>query len=189
MGGKLRSSSRTKNSVLNLTFGFSARLFLLLMRFVTRTIFINTLGKSYLGINGLFSNILMLLSTAELGISTAIALRLYKPLAEEDDERTRLLLKFYRQAHRVIGCIIIILGLLLIPALPVLIKDYGRLERLGINATLIFILFLTQSAVDHLFFAYRSVIISADQKAYIADTVGIVVAVLNNIVQIAVLVF
>ena len=54
------------------------------LRFISRIVFINTLPIEYLGINGLFSNILSVLSLVELGIGPAIIFSLYKPLALKD---------------------------------------------------------------------------------------------------------
>lgn len=185
----MKKESRTKNSLMNIVTGISSQILATILKFVTRTVFIHTLGKSYLGINGLFSNILTMLSLTELGLDTAINFKLYKPLAEHDEHRVRVLMKFYKQAYRVIGCIILVIGLALIPALRFLINDYDSLEALGINAVLIFILYLLQSASSYLFFAYRSAVIKAAQKTYLINKVEIVVSVLANIAQIFILYF
>jgi O-antigen/teichoic acid export membrane protein len=60
------------------------QLITLALSFVSRTVFIKTLGAEYLGLNGLFLNVLNALSLAEMGIGTAIAYALYKPIAEND---------------------------------------------------------------------------------------------------------
>jgi O-antigen/teichoic acid export membrane protein len=165
------------------------QLLVTVLKFVTRTVFIHTLGKSYLGINGLFSEILTMLSLTELGIDTAINFKLYKPLAEGDDKRVRVLMKFYKQAYRVIGVTILVLGLCLIPLLPHLIRDYDTLGALGIDAALIFVIYLMQSVSSYLFFAYRSAVMKANQKTYVLDIAEYAVNLATNIVQILVLVF
>ena len=65
------TSSRTRNTILNVATSIGGQLLVTVLKFVTRTVFIHTLGKSYLGINGLFSEILTMLSLSELGIDTA----------------------------------------------------------------------------------------------------------------------
>ena len=75
----------------------------LLMQFIVRTVFIATLGTSYLGISSLFSNILSMLSLAELGVGSAILFKLYKPIAEENHHRIALLMKFYKRIYQAIG--------------------------------------------------------------------------------------
>lgn len=184
----MNKNSRTKNSVINIITGFGGQLLSTILHFIVRTVFIYTLGKAYLGINGLFTNILSMLSLADLGVGSAIAFRLYKPLAENDEKRVRILVKFYKLAYKVIGVVIFLLGVLLIPLLPKLIKDYDTLEGLGINAILLYIIFLMQSVSSYLFLAYRSTVVTADQKKYILDLVNYVVKITTCIIQIIILV-
>lgn len=186
---RCNNNSRTKNSILNISFGIVGRILSIALNFAVRTVFIYTLGKEYLGINGLFSSILTMLSLTELGFGTAINYKLYKPLAENDEKRVRMLMKFYKQAYRVVGLAILSLGICLIPTLPFLIKDYGSLQALGINATLIFLLHILRSTSSYLFFAYRSAVMRANQQQYILDLIGYVVTILTNITKIIVLVF
>lgn len=175
--------------MLNVATSIGGQLLMTILKFVTRTVFIYTLGKSYLGINGLFSEILTMLSLTELGLDTAINFQLYKPLAEGDDKRVRVLMKFYKQAYRLIGMAILLLGLCLIPLLPRLIRDYDSLEKLGINAVQIFLIYLMQSVSSYLFFAYRSAVMKANQKTYVLDVADYAVTLAANISQILVLVF
>jgi O-antigen/teichoic acid export membrane protein len=184
-----KNNSRTKNSVLNVATSIGGQLLLSILRFVTRTVFIQTLGKSYLGINGLFSDILSMLSLTELGMDTAINFQLYKPLAEHDDHRVRVLMKFYRQAYFAIGTVILILGICLIPLLPRLIRDYDSLAAMHINAVVIFVLYLLKSVSSYWFFAYRSAVMRANQKKYILDVVDYAVTIIANIAEILVLVW
>lgn len=181
--------SRTGNSILNLMSSLGGQLLITVCKFIVRTVFINTLGKSYLGINGYFSDVLNMLSLTELGFDTAINYKLYKPLAEHDTKRVRVLMKFYKVAYRVIGLVILVVGLLLIPLLPHIIKDYSRLADIGINAPLVFVLFLLQTVCSYMFFAYRTAVMKANQKKYVLDIADYAVTVVSNIVQILILVY
>ena len=183
----MAKNSRIKNSAINITTSFMGQILTTILNFVVRTVFIQTLGISYLGINGLFSNILTMLSLTELGLDTAINFKLYKPLADGDEKRVRVLMKFYKQAYRVIGTIIFFLGLCMIPILPVLIKDYDSLEVLGINAVLIFMLHVLRTVSSYLLFAYRSAVLKADQRKYVTDIAGFGITILTNIAKIIVL--
>lgn len=184
-----KKESRLRNSILNLSASLGGQLLITIMRFVVRTVFISTLGKEYLGINGYFADVIRMLSLTELGFDTAITFKLYKPLAEKDDQRVRVLLKFYKMAYRAVGCTIMGLGCLLIPLLPYLIKNYDKLAVIGINVPLVFILFLLQTVCSYLFFAYRSTIMKANQKRYILDIADYAITILTNTVQILVLIF
>lgn len=182
-------NSRTRNSLLNLLTSLGGHLLLTVMRFATRTVLIRTLGKMYLGINGYFSDIIYMLSLTELGFDTAINFKLYKPLAEHDEKRVRVLMNFYKMAYRGVGFAILLIGFCIIPLLPVLIKDYEVLPAMGVNAPLVFVLFLLQSASSYLFFAYRAAVMQANQKKYILDVADYAVTIFSNITQILILIF
>jgi O-antigen/teichoic acid export membrane protein len=184
----MNPKSRTRNSLINLTAALFNQGVTMIFKFISRTVFIYCLGKMYLGISGLFADILTMLSLTELGLDTAINFKLYKPLAEGDTEKTQIIMKFYKSAYRVVGLAVLLLGLLLIPFLPYLIKDYDTLAPLHINPELIFILYLINSVSTYLFFASRSAILKADQKDYITSITNTCVSVVSTIAQIVVLV-
>lgn len=75
---------RTGNSAKNVVTGIGGQIISLVAQFVCRTVFVYTLDKEYLGVNGLFSNILTLLSLTELGFGTALIYSMYKPIAENE---------------------------------------------------------------------------------------------------------
>ena len=65
-----KNYSRTKNSILNVFSSFGGQILLTLLRFITRTVFISTLGKTYLGVNGYFADIINGLPRKILGYKT-----------------------------------------------------------------------------------------------------------------------
>ena len=83
-------ASRRKNFYTNISVGMIQRGVTLVTSFVNRTVFIYTLGMAYLGVGGLFTDILTIFSLAELGIGSAITYHLYKPLAENNKEKIKL---------------------------------------------------------------------------------------------------
>lgn len=182
-----RQSSRVKNSLLNLCTGLGGQLFAMALNFISRTVFVVTLGKEYLGINGLFADILTMLSLTELGLDTAINFKLYKPLAEADQQRVRVLMKFYRDVYRVVGIVITVTGICLIPVLPLLIRNYDSLAKLNINAVVIFLIYLIQSASSYLFFASYAAIVKADQHEYLLNITRYAVQLFSFVAQILIL--
>lgn len=155
------------------------QLFVDLMVFVNRTVFIYTLPSEYLGIDGLFSNILALLSLSELGIGSVIILNMYEPFAKADQQRLTALLSFYRNAYRMIAAVIAAAGLLLTPFLPYLIKDQPDIPHL----TLIYLLFLLNSAVSYLYI-YKQSLFIADQRMYVSFLLQCGVKFLGIVLQI-----
>ncbi|MCD7859227.1 MAG: hypothetical protein LUH51_03525 [Firmicutes bacterium] len=180
--------SRTVNSIFNVVTGIGGQLLTIILHFVSRTVFIYALGKEYLGISSLFTNILSMLSLAELGVGSAMVFKLYEPLALDDRKRVVVLMKFYKHAYTAVAIVIAILGLCLIPFLPYLISDYESLAALNINGVLIFLLYLLNTVASYLFFAYKSAIVKADQKEYILNIVSLVFILIQNILQITVLI-
>ena len=181
---KTKNNSRTTNTLLNFTSSIGGQFITILMHFITRTVFIATLGKSYLGINGLFSNILMVLSLAEFGVGSAILFKLYEPIAKDDHHRIAVLMRFYKSAYRVIGIAVTAVGLCLVPFLPMLINDYDRLTELHINVAFIFLLFLLRTVSSYLFFAYKSAIIEANQKEYLINLISYFFTIGASVLQI-----
>ena len=152
---------RTLNSIKNALGNFANSLVLNLLRFVSRIIFVKVLSDVYLGVNGLLSNVLGILALAELGIGTAINYSLYKPLADNDEEKCKSLMKFYKIAYRIIALVVLVLGLILLPFLPWFIKDTSGIENLNI----IYLIFLANMVIGYLF-SYKRTLITADQKNY-----------------------
>lgn len=181
--------TRSQNSFFNMVTGVGSALLLMLLSFATRTVFIRTLGANYLGLEGVFSNILTVLSLANLGFDTAIAYKLYKPIEEGDRHRIQLLMKLYRQVYFIVGTVIAVLGLCLIPFLPYLAKDYDRLAQLGLNGVFIFLLYLFNTVSSYWFFAYKNAFINATQKSYILTIAGYFISLLNSGSQMLVLIF
>lgn len=130
---------------------------------VSRKMIITILGIEYQGINGLFSNILSMLSIAELGIGTAIVYHMYRPLEKGDTFTIKALMHFYKKCYFIIGIVILSIGLLLMPFLKYLINDYS----LSHSLSFIYICFLLDSCCSYLF-SYKRSILMADQRNYIA---------------------
>ena len=174
------SNSRTKNSAINATVAMVSKIIYMVLSFICRTIFIKTLGTEYLGVNGLFTNILTILSFAELGIGSAIIFKLYKPIADENKERVKTLVHFYKRAYYIIGLFILIAGISVIPVLKFIVKDAPNIKE---NISGIYVLFLVNTAISY-FFTHKKSIITGHQKEYILNLITLVVTIIQNILQI-----
>ena len=170
-------NSRTKNSVLIMATSGVRQLLTLLLSFANRTVFIYVLGARYLGINGLFSNILAMLSLAELGIGSAISYYLYKPIALNDKEHIKSLMQFYKKCYRLVGLTILGFGCLIMPFLD---KMVNLNQPISENLYLIYFLFLLDSAFTYLFWAYKQAIMFANQQQYKIEKINIGFAILSS---------
>lgn len=179
------AESRGKNSIKNISFGITSKVLSLFLNFASRTIFIKLLGEECLGLNGLFTTILSLLSLAELGIGEAIAYYLYEPINSNNKERLRQLVQFYKLCYRIIGGAIFIIGLLLIPALPYLVNFE---TDTGYNLYLIYVLYLLNTSITYFLFSYPQTVLNANQKQYIVTIATIVFNVIMLVGDIVVLI-
>lgn len=175
--------SRTKSAIKNLSFALVGQVLGLIISFIARIIFIKFLNSEYLGLNGLFSNILSMLSLAELGVGTAITYSLYKPLAEKDNDKCAMLMQLYKKIYTFIGLLIFILGVLITPLLPYLIVDMPDIKEIY----LVYVLFVTNTSISY-FFSYKRNLIIADQHRYIATLYRYSFYCLYNVCQIVYLV-
>lgn len=177
------NNSRTKNVLINMWVGTFFQILSLIMGFISRTIFIKILSAEYLGINSLFTNILTILSFAELGIGNAIVFHLYKPLADNNETKLKKLLNFYKKIYFIIGLIILLCGLALIPFIPSLINEVPNIQE---NINFIYVIFLLDTVISY-FFTYRTSIITADQKNYIVIRTVYIFKIFQIIIQMIVL--
>ena len=152
---------RSLNSLRNISYGVGGQLLSNILSFVNRTVFIYTIGISYLGITGLFSNIFSLLSLAEWGVGSAISYSLYKPLAEHDIPKIQALMNLYAKSYRLIALIIAVAGLVTCPFIEYIIKDCPDIPYLKVY----YLLMLSSTVVSYLF-TYKRTIFICDQKAY-----------------------
>lgn len=171
--------SRTQNSILNILTGLGGYVINTVLGFACRIVFIRCLTAEYLGISGLFTNILTMLSLAELGIGNAIVFALYKPLATNDESKIASLMRFYAKAYRIIGIVVAIFGLCMIPFLGVVIKDPPHIKE---NLYIIYLIYLFNTSSSY-FFSYKSSLIMADQKNYIVTGINYIITILQSIIQ------
>ncbi len=173
--------SRTNNTIRNVQTGAIVQIINKLMAFIVRTVFIKVLNEEYLGVNGLFTNILTILCFAELGIGTAIIFNMYKPVAEHNHEKIKSLMQLYKKAYNTIGVTVFVLGLCVIPFMNYIIKDVPNIEE---NIILIYVLFLLNTSLSY-FFTYKKSIISAHQKQSIINNIDSVFFLFKSILEIA----
>ena len=93
------SDSRSIKAVRNIITANATKLLSFVLTFVSRTVFIRVFGAEMLGLNGLFANVLSILSLADLGFSTAMTYSYYKPIAENDKKKIAALNHFYKKVY------------------------------------------------------------------------------------------
>lgn len=173
---------RSKNSIKNIIFSLILSVVTMLVGFIAQKVFLNILGTEYLGVQGLFTNILSILGIVELGIGPAMIYKLYKPLANNNKEKIKSLMGFYKNCYIIIAVVVTLLGLAILPFLKYIVGE----TSIDININYIYILFLADTACSYLL-TYKRSILYADQKNYILDAVHIIYIISMNFIQMVML--
>lgn len=174
--------SRLENSFKNIFFSFGSSILSTLLGFISRTVFIYTLGTDYLGLAGLLGNVLGFLAISELGIATAIGFSLYKPLAEKDYKTVSSLMSIYRKAYSVIGTIVLFSGIVLFFFLDFFIP----VAEQPAGTDFAYFAFLINTVVSY-FLAYKTTLISSDNQAFRLVPINMSVNAVQTVLQIVVL--
>lgn len=177
------SESRTHNSMKNIIFSFGNQFLAIGLGFVSRTVFLQCLSVQYLGISGLFSDILQMLSLADLGFGTAMTYSMYKPLAEKDYTRLAGLTQLYKKIYRFIAVVITCVGASLIPLLQYIVKLDSNVPQLK----LYYVLYLINTIASYLV-VYKTAVLTADQKEYILTKYSSVFNILKTVCMIVFLI-
>ncbi len=176
--------NKTRNTSNTFIFGLISRLISILFPFVIRTIIIYELGSEYVGLTSLFTSVLTILNVSELGISSAIAFCLYKPIANNDKETINALLNLMKKVYKIIGLFILTVGIILTPFIENFINgDYPS----NMNIYVLFIIYLLNSAISYLGYAYKGALLEAYQKGALIHKVTAIIEIFKYITQIIVL--
>jgi len=153
--------ARTKNAFRNTAWGAIYRVIALIGPFVIKTIIIKKIGMAYSGLNTLFNSILTVLNLANLGFSSSLVYTMYDAVAKEDHEAISAMLNFFRKVYRIIGLVILGMGLCVMPFLPELVGEECPPDA---NLYVMFFLYLSATVLDYVLFGYVNAIFSAYQR-------------------------
>ena len=176
-------SNHLNYALKNVFWGYLGTFITSVLGFISRTVFIYSIGASYLGVNGLFTSVLGVLSLTELGIGFAMGYSLYQPVANNDIEKIKSLMKLYRTAYRIVAITVATLGLAILPLLPYIIKGGEGIKHLN----LYYIIFLFNT-VSSYFVSYKYSFLNAQQQGYIVTNITSVFNIITAAGQIAALV-
>lgn len=181
---RLINMKRTRIASRNIVWGILGKVVSIFLPFATRTAMIYTLGMDYVGLGSLFTSILHVLSFAELGIGGALVFSMYKPIAEGDDEKVSALLNLYRKTYRVIGVIVLLLGMAIMPFLDYLVaKDLPA----DVNLRVLFLIYLGNNLVGYFLYAYKFSLFTASQRVDVVSKIGMGVHLVSGLLQIVIL--
>ena len=154
----------------------------MLFNFITQALIVKVLGIEYSGVNGLFTNIITMLSVAELGLGTTIIYKLYEPVANEDIESIKSWMNFYKICYQIVAILVLSIGLAIIPLVPVIVGKTNIHE----NIIILYIISLMDTVISYIM-TYKRSLLYADQKNYVINLIHIGYTAFMNITQIAIL--
>ena len=172
-----------KKSILNVCVSVASKIATMILAILLTRVLIRTCGNGVNGLNALYVSIIDFLSVTELGVGTAITFCMYKPIVEKDGEKVAALYGLFRRLYRIIGGVIFGAGLVLLPFLPLLAKDY---TQLNVDLYGTFLLILVSVVITYLFGA-RTALLNAYKNNYISTAISSGGTILQYLLQMAVL--
>ena len=173
---------RTKNSIKNIYINIISQIIIILLGFISRKVFLDNLGTQYLGVNGLLTNVLSLLSLAEGGIWTSIIYNLYKPLAKDNKDEVIALVQLYKKIYGILAIIVFIIGISIYPFLGIIMNGDVNIP----NLLLVYLIFIIKNVISYLN-AHKWSLINADQKGYVLARVNLIFNIIITISKIIIL--
>lgn len=160
------------------------KVILLFLGIFSRRYLVNYLGTELNGVYSLFISILGFISVAEMGVGSAIVFSLYKPIVDKDKDKVSALYYLYRRIYRIVLIVIFTAGLIIMPFLKYIAKDYV----LNLEVYLSFFVFLFSTCITYLF-AHKSSFINAQMDNYVIVGIRSIIQIIEYVVQIIILVF
>lgn len=172
--------NRTKRAKLNVMVTLITYFVQLFPSMIVRVVFIQKLGNDYLGLNGVLTSTLSMLSLVDLGLDSVFVYTLFQPLKEKDAKKVTAVMRLYRNTFRWIAIIVTVLGVILVAFLPEIIGNAGM--KLP-DVYTIYFLFLANTVSSYLL-GYNRSVLNANQQGYIANGVTSLSFVVVNMAQL-----
>ena len=172
-------AGRISKAKVNIAVGVGNKIFTMVLEFIARSVFIRILGEELLGVNGVFTNVIQVLSLAELGLNNVVAYSFYEPIAKNNYKKIAALVRFYKKIYNGIALVVLGIGICLIPFLDILINTNIKIS----NIPLVYSVFLADTVISY-FFVYKVTLLRSDQRGYVVFIFEILMTILRVGVQI-----
>lgn len=169
-----------KKSLLNVSVSTLSKVIMLTVAILVRRYVIRYLGNGVNGLNSLFINLIDVLSLAELGVGEAITFCLYRPIVENDADKTNAIYNSLRRIYNYIALTVMVIGLSMMPFLNELAKDY---QNIDVQLQIPFMLMLFSTCITYLY-GPESALLSAHKKHYVVTAIFAGGRILQYILQI-----
>lgn len=177
---------RTTRALYNFITDFIPLIIIALIGFLKLKLINENLGFAMSGMNTLFVNIMTYLSIMDGGMAGAVLYRLYKPIADEDHEKTSRVISAGRVLFNSIGFLILGLGIIISFVVFYLFKQ----DPVTISYSTVqfaFIIYLISSVIPY-FVVVNKALFEASQKKYVTNIVLQSFTILKSLGEIFLLV-
>ena len=175
---------RVANVLRNSMYSMMLYVVLAVLGILIRQAFTRNLPIELLGLEGLFTNVISLLSIAEMGISTVISYGLYREIANRNEAEVNMLMSIYRYIYLIIGMLVALIGVVLFFFLPWIVRD----DSIAWSYVQLVYVIQICTVLSTYFLAYRRTLFTADQKDYICVRIDLVCTFAANLVKLAAIV-
>ncbi|MCQ2215812.1 MAG: sugar transporter [Bacteroidales bacterium] len=158
------AESRTQKSIRNAKVALFFSVLTFALGFFSRKILLDALGADILGLYTTANNLCGFLNLAEMGITSAVAFSLYKPIFDNDRQAITEIVSIQGWLFRYVGTAMIVGAIILMACFPVFFNEEKTHLPLWYSYATFGVVFLSQ--VLGYFFCYQQTLLSADQKEY-----------------------
>ena len=164
-----------KEIILNFIFTITINL----LGFIQNKYFVQYMGIETLGMMKLFSQLLAYLNIIEMGLGSASAFALYKPLAEKNYNQISIIVNTIENIYNKIGILLLGLGLLCIPIIPFFMK----ISNFSNVVYFYWILYVLNTVSTYLFIKYV-ILFTANQEFLYVRTIQSTSIIFFKILQV-----
>lgn len=150
-----------------------------ILGFVQNRYFVQYMGLEMLGMMKLFTQLLAYLNIVEMGIGSASAFALYKPLAEKDYKNINIVVSTIEDIYNKIAILLMALGALCIPIIPFFMK----VSNFSNEIYFYWILYVFNTVLTYLFIKYV-ILFTANQEFLYVRTIQSCSIIAFKILQI-----
>lgn len=180
----MKNRGRIFNSLSNIATGIGMQVLSILLNVVSRKIFVLYLGIEILGVNGVITSLISMLSIVELGVGVAISQSLYAPLGNKDYRQVHAIMNLFARLYRYIALAVFFIGVVLFPFLKYIVNTEVEMQQVII----IYLIYLLNAVLSY-FVSYRRNMLTADQRTYIINNITMMCSVGVTLLQIATIIF
>ena len=173
---------RTKNTLKTFLYGILMTSIIAILGLLKTKCLLMYLGEEYVSVYQLFYQLFTYLSLVDGGIGASVTFHLYKPVHENDTKKINSVFAGASYYFKIIGIIVILLGVFLSFGIMFLIKD-TTIAAWYIKVC--FIIFIISSATSY-FTTAHALLYESEQKLYKASNLNHLLSICESLIVITV---